>query len=209
MKENLNRYALVHPTNALRLTLRLLAEHKIKTDIKIKATAHAKSILTHKEPRPEIDADYIITSQPTLIFHGRKWLKPHTVIDQLNRLQIQEVPLQRLELILPSTYDGKNHWVCFALVNTHTPLFKKMVAKGEIPYRRLLKIHKRFIEKLKEKVPRAIYRHLKASIMVMVDVNPGKHEMYNRDFVLGLRQPFMQKVVTTKALWECIDYEVI
>lgn len=209
MRNNPNRYALVSPTNALRLILKQLEEHKIKTDIKIKATAHAKSILTHKEPRPEIDADYIITSQPTLMFHGRQWLKPHIVSDQLNRLQIQEVPLQRLELILPSTYDGKKHWVCFALVNTHTPLFKKMVAKGEIPYRRLLNIHKQFIEKLKEKVPRAIYRHLKASIMVMVDTNPGREEMYNKDFVLGLRQPFLQKVVTTKALWECIDYEVI
>jgi len=85
-------------------------------------------------------------------------------------------------------------------------MFKKMVAKGEIPYKRLLEIYNKFMDAIKERT--TTYKHLKASIVIMADVNPGRAEMFNKDFVIGLRQPFMQKVFTTRSLWECTDYEV-
>jgi len=184
----------------------LLERHKIKTDIKISATAHAPSTQTYTQPEPQIDADYMITSQPTLIFHGREWLKPKNVIDAINQKGIVDVPLQTFEIILPSSYDGKRHRTTFAILNTHSRMFKRMAAKEEIPYKRLLKIYNEFMNAIKERT--ATYKHLKASIMIMVDVNPGRAEMFNKDFVLGLRQPFMQKVFTTQSLWACTDYEV-
>ena len=201
-----NKYALVNLTNSLRINLMLLEQHNIETDIKISATAHAPSTQTYSEPEPGIDADYMITSQPTLVFHGRQWLKPNKVIDAINQKGILDVPLQTFEVILPSSYDGKRHRTTFSFLNTHNKMFKKMVAKGEIPYKRLLKIYNKFMDAMKERV--TTYKHLKASIMIMVDVNPGRAEMFNKDFVIGLRQPFMRKVCTTRTLWECIDYEV-
>jgi len=207
-KQEQNTYALVHPINSLRVTLSLLDQHKLNTDIKIKATAHAQSIQTHREPKPEIDADYLITSQPTLVFHGKQWLKPHKVLDAINRLQIPDVPIEQFELILPSVYDGKRHRTTFAILNTHSRMFKKMVSEGKIPYRRLMKICNDFMQILKERTSKTIYRHLKRSVMIMVDVNPGKNEMYNKEFVIGLKQPFMRKVVSTHFLWNCTDYEV-
>lgn len=203
-----NVYALVNPTNSLRITLSLLEQNKIKTDIKLTATAHGQSIKTYSELHPEIDASYLMTSQPTLLFHGRQWLKNRRVLDAINRLNIKDVPLQHIEMILPSTSDGKKHRTTFARINMHTPMFKKMVAEGKIPYRRLVKIHKDFIDELKKNTSKAIYKHLKMSLMVMTDVNPGKQEMFSKDFVIGLRQPFMHKVFTTQALWRCTDYEV-
>lgn len=203
-----NRYALVHPVNSLRTTIALLDQHKVKTDIKIKATAHAESILTHTELKPEIDAKYLITSQPTLIFQGKEWLKTHHVLNVINQLQIPDVPLETLECLLPSSYDGERHRTTLARLNTHSRMFKKMVKEGRIPYNRLMKIHSEFIEKFKERFSKQIYRYLKATCMIMVDVNPGKDEMFNKEFVLGLKQPFMQKVFTTSFLWECTDYEV-
>ena len=200
-----NKYALVNPTNSLRINLMLLDRHKIETDIKISATAHAPSTYTYTEPEPAIDADYMITSQPTLVFHGRQWLKPNKVIDAINQKGIADVPLQTYEVILPSSYDGKRHRTTFSILNTHSRMFKKMVAKGEIPYKRLLAIYNEFMRAIKERT--ATYKHLKASIMIMSDVNPGRAEMFNKDFVIGLRQPFMQKVFTTQSLWACIDYE--
>jgi len=203
MKEA-NRYALVTPTNSLRIILTLLEQHNLKTDIKIKATAHAPSILTHKEVEAQIDADYMITSQPTLVFHGREWIKTKKLLDRINQLQIPDVPLQEADLILPSIYDGKRHRTKFALLNPHSKMFRKMTKEGQIPYTRLLNIHSKFMRKLEKET----YRHLRTSTMLMVDVNPGKEEMFSKDFVIGLRQPFMQKVFTTEALWKCTDYEV-
>lgn len=200
-----NKYALVHPTNSLRINTMLLEKHKINTDIRICGTAHAPSTQTYSQPEPQIDASYMITSQPTLIFHGREWLKPKKVIDAINQKGIPDVPLKTLELILPSIYDGKRHRTRFDILNTHSRMFKKMASQEEIPYKRLLKIYSEFMNALKERTP--TYKHLKASIMIMTDVNPGKAEMFNKDFVIGLRQPFMQKVFTTHSLWECTDYE--
>lgn len=203
-----NLYGLINPTNSLRITLSLLEQNKIETDIKLRATAHGGSIKTYSEPHPEIDAHYLMASQPTLSFHGKQWVKNRKVLEAINRFNIRDVPLQSFEMILPSTYDGKRHSTTFARINTHTPMFKKMVTEGKIPYRRLAKIHKDFMRELKKTMSKAIYQHLKMSIMIMVDVNPGKKEMFSKDFVLGLRQPFMQKVFTTNALWQCTDYEV-
>lgn len=203
-----NVYGLVIPTNSLRIQLGELERLKIKTDIRLKATAHSQAMLTHTEVKGEIDATYLITSQPTLIFHAREWLKPKKLLHAINQLRIPDVPIQQEQIILPSTYDGKRHATTFALINTHTPMFKKMTAKGKIPYRQLLKVHQDFRYEAKKALPKELFRFLKASLMIMVDVNPGKQEMFNKDFILGLRQPFMHKVCATKALWECTDYEV-
>jgi len=204
-----NRYGLVIPTNSFRIIDVLLARHKLLSDVKVEGTGHARAIAMHTEVKPEIDASYFITSQPTLNFLGKQWLKPIKIIETLDKLQILDLPLKKIDLLLSSAYDGKKHRMAFALINPHKPMFKEMTLKGEMPRAQLLKIHQDFRYELKKILSKSTFRFLKASTMLMVDVNPGKQEMFNRDFVLGLRQPFMQKVVATSALWECTDYEVI
>jgi len=203
-----NQYGLVNPTNSFRITNLLLERHKIQADIRLRAIAHGRSLPTYSDEKPEIDAKYLISSQPKLIFNKKQWIKPARVLETIDKLQIPDILMSEIDLILPSKYDGKNHAVTFALINPHSRMFKKMAAKGEIPLRQLLKIHQDFRYELKKVLAKPMFRFMKASIMLMVDVNPGKTEMFNKDFVLGLRQPFMQKVVATKALWECTDYEV-
>lgn len=203
-----NVYGLVIPTNSFRILDLLLNQHKIESDIRIEAIAHAKSLPTYREEKPEIDANYMISSQPKLIFRKKQWIKRQKITDAINKLQIPDVAMSETDLILPSVYDGNNHRTTFALINPHAPLFKKMAQKGIIPRERLLKIHQEFRLKLQDALGKTLSRFMKASLMLMVDVNPGKAEMFSKDFVIGLRQPFMQKVVSTRALWECIDYEV-
>jgi len=203
-----NRYALVLPTNSLRLTLSYLEQHKVNTDIMVSATAHAPATKSYKEPAYDLDATWLITSQPTLIFHGKQWLKTRELLTAINKRGIPDVPMDICELLLPSQYDGEKHRTVFARLTTHSRMFKKMVTEGNFPYKRLNKINQDFIDAVKRNTSEKVYRHLKVSPMLMVDVNPGKEEMFKRDFVIGLRQPFMQKVFTTDALWRCVDYEV-
>lgn len=203
-----NVYGLVTATNSFRILNLLLDQHKIETDIRIKAIAHAKSLPTYTEEKPQIDAKYMISSQPKLIFNKRQWIKRKKILDAINKLRILDIAITEMDLILPSSYDGKKHRTTFALINPHAPLFQKMAQKGDIPRERLLKIHQKFRSKLQDALGKTLSRYMKASLMLMVDVNPGKQEMFSKDFVIGLRQPFMQKVVSTRALWECTDYEV-
>lgn len=204
-----NKYALVLPTNSLRLMSERLDHHKIHTDIMLSATAHAQASHTYKEPKYELDATWLMTSQPTLIFHGKNWLKRRELLEAITKLNIRDVPMDICELLLPSSYDGERHRTVFARLTTHSRMFKKMVIEGKIPYKRLEEIFEGFMNKIKDRTSIEIYRYLKVSPMIMVDVNPGKAEMFNKDFVFGLRQPFMRHVFTTEMLWKCTDYEVL
>jgi len=202
-------YGLVTPTNSFRIIDSFLERYKIETDVKMRSVAHGKSLTTFSTEIPEIDAKHLMSSQSALIFNGKAWIKRRKVIDYLDKLQIPDAPLSQIDLILPSLYDGKSHRTTFALINPHSQMFKKMTQTKQIPREQLLKIHQDFRRELSKFLSKPMFRFLRASIMLMVDTNPGKEEMYNKDFVLGLRQPFMQKVVATPALWECTDYEVL
>lgn len=203
-----NRYGLVLATNSFRITNSLLEQHKIESDIKLRAIAHGKALPTYSEQKPEIDANYLISSQPKLIFNKKQWINPKKILDAIDKLQIPDILMSEMDLILPSNYDGKQHRTTFALVNPHSPIFKHMTQKGTTPRQQLLKIHQDFRHDLEHVLAKSMFRFMKSSIMLMVDTNPGKDEMFNKDFVLGLKQSFMHKVFATSALWECTDYEV-
>jgi hypothetical protein len=186
----------------------LLERNKICTDIRLKSIASGEGQPTHSEDMPEINSQFMISSQKKIVFHGSEWIKPSLVSKALDRHLIVDAPISQIDLLLPSTVDGEKHRTTFALINTHNPMFRKMAEKDDVPLQRLYKIHHEFRLDMEKALSKTLFKFLKFSLLLMVDVNPGKEEMFDKSFVNGLKQPFMHRIVGTKTFWEFTDYEV-
>lgn len=202
------RYLLVQPVNSTRIFFQQLDKAKIDPYVRIEATGHARSIKTFSEPLFNGSANILLTSQPTLNFYPKEWIPRHEIIKVLERHTIQDMPLSKIEIKCPSSYDGKEHMIRMVSEMTHQRMYKKKISKGEVPHKRLHKIYKEFI--LEFKKTKRIYKHLKASPMIMVYANPGQKELLTKEFVLGLKNylPWMKTAFTTLTTIDFLDYEV-
>jgi len=205
-----NKYSLFIPTNNLRMLMHYGRQTLNK--VRIYTTLHGEAKKTSVIPIGHLGARHMVTAQPTLQISSPPQFKAvEWWLREIVALGIENGPVYRLEAILPNLTEGREHLCVFEAANVHKPIFQRMSAEQFYPYYVAEKQIKNLKAEVRERVPhisRKTLRNIKATFLVLTDVNPGKEEMYNRDFLLGFRNvnPKLFKVVVyTPKNWRFWD----
>lgn len=200
------------PTNNLRMLMHY--GKRTLTKVKIYTTLHGEAKKTSVIPIRHLGANHMVTAQPTLQINSPPdfreiewWLR------EIVGLGIENGPVYKMEAVLPNLAEGKEHWCLFQAANIHKPIFQKMSVEEFYPYRTAEKHIRNLKAEVRLRVPhisKRTLRNIKATFLLLTDVNPGKEQMYNRDFLLGFRNTnpeFFKIIVYIPKAWRFWDMD--